>query len=53
VIVHTYPVTDVIEHVTDGQPCPCGPTKEAVEREDGSTGWQVIHRRVDERPAKR
>lgn len=36
--VHVSPVGDVIEHDTDGGDCPCGPTTEAVPREDGSFG---------------
>jgi hypothetical protein len=49
VIVHTYPVNDLIEHATDGSDCPCGPTTEAVFRDDGSNGWQVIHQSLDGR----
>lgn len=48
-IVHTYPVGDLIEHDTDGGDCICGPTTEAVMREDGSNGWQVIHHSLDGR----
>jgi hypothetical protein len=42
VIVHTYPVADLVD-------CPCGPTTEAVFREDGSNGWHVIHHSLDGR----
>lgn len=47
--VHTYPVNDLIEHWTDGRSCPCGPTIEAVFREDGSNGWLVSHHSLDGR----
>jgi hypothetical protein len=48
-IVHTYPANDLIEHLTDGQDCPCGPTDEPVLRDDGSYGWQIIHHSLDGR----
>jgi hypothetical protein len=47
--VHTYPVNDLIEHVTDGGDCPCGPTTEPVEAEDGSIGYSVVHHSLDGR----
>lgn len=47
--VHTYPTGDVIEHDTDGGDCPCGPTTEAIPRDDGSYGWHVLHHRLDGR----
>lgn len=47
--IHTYPVADLIEHVTDGDGCPCGPTTEPVMRDDGSNGWVVIHHSLDGR----
>lgn len=50
--VHTYPVSDLIEHDTDGGDCLCGPTTEAVARDDGSYGWQVIHHSLDGRENK-
>ncbi|GAB7004419.1 hypothetical protein JCM18899A_18920 [Nocardioides sp. AN3] len=49
--VHTYPVADLIEHDTDSAECICGPTTEAVMREDGSNGWLVIHHSLDGREA--
>lgn len=49
--VHTYPGNDLIEHLTDGSACPCGPTIEAVFREDGSNGWLIIHHSLDNREA--
>lgn len=48
-IVHTYPVSDIIEHDTNGDDCPCGPTTEPVPREDGSMGWHVLHHSLDGR----
>lgn len=47
--VHTYPVADLIEHETEGDECPCGPTVEPVERDDGSIGWHLIHHSLDGR----
>ena len=47
--VHTIPLDDLIEHMTDGSECPCGPTTEAVERDDGSMGWMVTHHSLDGR----
>ena len=48
-IIHTSPINDVIEHITDGDDCPCGPTTEPVEREDGSFGWHILHHSLDGR----
>lgn len=47
--VHVSPIGDLIEHDTDGGECPCGPTLEAVERDDGSYGWVLIHHALDGR----
>ena len=47
--VHVSPVRDLIEHDTDGGDCLCGPTTEAVMRDDGSNGWVVIHHSLDGR----
>lgn len=47
--IHTFPVNDLIEHITDGGDCPCGPTTEPVERDDGSIAWHVIHSSLDAR----
>lgn len=47
--VHTYPVGDLVEHDIDGGDCICGPTIEPVFREDGSSGWNVIHHSLDGR----
>lgn len=46
---HTYPVRDEIEHDTEGDGCLCGPTSEAVHRDDGSYGWLLIHHSLDGR----
>lgn len=49
--VHVHPVADLIDHeLTDG--CPCGPTAEPVERDDGSIGWILIHHSLDGREAR-
>lgn len=45
--VHVVPVNDLIDHPDDD--CPCGPTIEPVEREDGSFGWVVVHHSLDGR----
>lgn len=47
--IHVFPISDLIEHVTDGGECPCGPTTEPVERDDGSMGWLVTHHSLDGR----
>lgn len=49
--VHVYPSGDLIEHDTSGEDCACGPTTEAVMRNDGSNGWLVIHHSLDGREA--
>lgn len=46
--VHTFPVDDLIDHVTEGTDCPCGPTVEHVEGEDGD-GWHIVHHSLDGR----
>jgi len=48
VSVHVIPVDDLIEHVTSDE-CPCGPRQEPVGRDDGSTGWLVVHHSLDGR----
>ena len=47
--VHVYPVDDLVDHDTDGTPCICGATTEAVFRDDGSNGWLVTHHSLDGR----
>ena len=51
VIVHTYPVDDLVAHETTGDDCVCGPTSKPVERDDGSVGWLVVHHSLDGREA--
>ncbi len=46
---HVYPVDDLIEHVTDGGDCPCGPETIPVERDDGSYGYVISHHSLDGR----
>lgn len=46
---HVYPLDDLIGHITTGNSCPCGPRSEAVEREDGSYGWLLVHHSLDGR----
>lgn len=48
---HVYPIRDHIEHITEGDECPCGPTPEPVKREDGSVAWIVVHHSLDGREA--
>lgn len=48
--VHTMPVNDLIEHDAS-EDCPCGPTAEPVEGDDGSFGWLHIHHSLDNREA--
>ena len=48
-IVHTYPVNDLIDHDVDSDDCPCGPHVEPVLAEDGSCGWHVLHHSLDGR----
>lgn len=49
VTVHTFPLDDLIDHLTDGTDCPCGPETLPVECPDGSFGWQVVHHSLDGR----
>lgn len=49
--VHVYPRSDLIEHDTDGDGCPCGPDAMPVERDDGSVGWLAVHHSLDGREA--
>jgi hypothetical protein len=46
---HVIPVGDLIIH-TDSD-CLCGPTVEAVPREDGAVGWLYTHHPLDNREA--
>lgn len=47
--IHVHPERDTVEHDTSGTPCVCGPTTEAVFRDDGSNGWLVTHHSLDGR----
>lgn len=49
--VHVVPINDLVEHETDCDDCVCGPTIEAVFREDGSNGWLILHHSLDGREA--
>ena len=45
---HVIPINDLIDHeLTDD--CVCGPTAEAVKRDDGSVGWLITHHSLDGR----
>ena len=47
---HVMPVNDIVDHeYTD---CACGPTTEAVPREDGSFGWLISHHSLDGRESR-
>lgn len=46
--VHVLPVDDLIEHEASDT-CICGPTTEAVFRDDGTNGWLVTHNSLDGR----
>jgi hypothetical protein len=47
--VHTFPVNDLIEHVTDGGDCPCGPECNPVECADSSIAYVYKHHALDGR----
>lgn len=49
--VHVSPVNDAVEHdLEHGGDCICGPTVEAVFRDDdGSNGWLITHHSLDGR----
>lgn len=49
--VHVTPVNDLIEHEIS-EDCPCGPSPDAVRRDDGSVGWVLLlHHSLDGREA--
>ena len=50
--VHVFPVGDLVDHDTEGGECICGPTTEAVQRDDGSYGWVILHHSLDNREAR-
>jgi len=45
--VHVVPERDLFTH--EEVDCACGPTPEAVFRDDGSNGWLVTHHSLDGR----
>ena len=45
---HAIPRADLIEHEASDE-CPCGPTLNPVERDDGSIGWVHEHHSLDGR----
>ena len=48
--MHTLPVNDLIEHVTDGGECPCGPTTYPVFGDwYRLVGTNVVHHSLDGR----
>lgn len=47
-VVHVIPLDDLIVH-DENDECPCGPTTEPVQRDDGSFGWTVLHHSLDGR----
>lgn len=49
--VHVHPIGDLVAHDLDGGECICGPTTEAVFRDDGSNGWLITHHSLDGREA--
>lgn len=42
--LHVVMVGDDLDHVIDGQPCPCSPTVTTLHAEDGTPGLMVVHR---------
>lgn len=49
--VHVHPINDLIchEEYLNSTDCICGPSIEAVPREDGTYGWIVKHHSLDGR----
>lgn len=47
--VHVTPVNDLIHHDEVGDDCPCGPTLQPIEADDGSMGWVIVHHSLDGR----
>lgn len=48
-VIHVVPLDDLIEHPTNDDDCPCGPSSERVDADDGSDGWVVTHHSLDGR----
>lgn len=46
--VHVTPIGDAISHEKN-EDCACGPSAEAVVRDDGSVGWLLTHHSLDGR----
>ena len=47
---HVHPIDDLIDHeLTDD--CPCGPTMQPVEHDDGSVACVLVHHSLDGREA--
>lgn len=46
--LHVRPINDLLEH-EPAEDCVCGPAVQAVARDDGSTGWLVVHNSLDGR----
>lgn len=46
--VHVVPTYDLIDHI-ENEDCPCGPTAQPVEDENGSVSWVMIHHSLDGR----
>ena len=46
--VHVVPINDLVDHEASDD-CVCGPTVEAVFRDDGSNGWVIVHHSLDGR----
>lgn len=47
--IHVYPTNDLIIHDTDTEDCICGPEIVAIEHDDGSIGWLIVHHSLDGR----
>jgi len=47
--LHVHPAGDLIEHVLEGDGCPCGPQARLVKKADGSDGWLIVHHSLDGR----
>ena len=45
---HVMPVNDLVTHDVDDD-CICGPSTQIVIRDDGSSGWVIVHHSLDGR----
>ena len=50
---HVYPEGDLVEHVTVGAGCVCGPETRPVKHDDGSIEWVLVHHSLDGREQDR